>query len=269
MDSGRPDRSTGKSRGGSGNRWQRLTRPFQLWWEGGVDRSSLEARILFLSAIRDVFFVSAVVIPVGAGVFILGESGDLPVLVAIFFGYLELLAVTILTIIRLRLRELQAALVSDRFEGDILDGGDDSPVLLFLKHQSDLKRYYDQALRHSSLVFGLGVFCVLAGLVFIGISLFLLKAGKDVGVELGTAGQIITGSLGATAALLTGYVARVYLSIHRGALRSLNDFHDKLVKTHHLHFAGVLADRVSDEKTRDQANAEIAKSVPTATVAVE
>lgn len=254
---------------GSGNLWQRFARPFQLWWEGGVDRKSLEARTLFLSAVRDLFFVSAVVIPIGAGILFLRENGQPPLLAVLFLGYLEMLAVSILTIIRMRLRDLQAALVSDRFERDILDGGDASPVLLFLKHQSDLKRYYDQALRHSSLVFGLGIFCVLAGLFFIGASLFLLKSGEDVGIELGTAGQIITGSLGATAAILTGYVARVYLSIHRGALRSLNDFHDKLVKTHHLHFAGVLADRVKDENARDEANAEIARQVPTATVGVE
>ncbi|HEX5929726.1 MAG TPA: hypothetical protein VFY48_10055 [Solirubrobacterales bacterium] len=247
----------------------RFSEYFKLWRGGGNDDESLKARILFLGTIRDFgFFVIAVVIPVAAGSYAVANHGEVPLEIGLLIGYLELVWIFAVMVSRMRLRDLQATRRSQEFEDQIFKGSQDTPVVLFLKHQSDLKRYYDQALQHSSLVFFLGIFCVLAGLATIGVALYLVvQAGTESNPDQVTE-QIITGSLGAVGAILSGFVAQVYLGIHRGAIESLNDFHDKLVGTHHLHFAGVLAARVEDETTKDQAHLELVKRVPAAHLAV-
>jgi hypothetical protein len=233
---------------------------YRLWWGGRNDEESIESRLLFLGGIRDFsFLVIAAVIPLLTGAVAL-STGGISLTFGILVAYIELVSIFAVIVSRLRLRDLQATLRSQDFEEKIFGGKADTPVVLFLKHQSDLKRYYDQALQHSSLVFFLGIFCVLAGLGTIGVAFFLVRESGDEMTE-----QIVTGALGAVGAILSGFVAKVYLGIHRGAIESLNDFHDKLVQTHHLHFAGVLAARVADGTTKDQAHLELIKRMSTLT----
>lgn len=242
---------------------------FRLWRGGGNDEESIDARLLFLGTIRDLSFIAIYAIPLVAGAFVLANGSNISLTFGLLTAYLELLSIFAVVVSRMRLRDLQATRRSQEFEDRIFGGSKDTPVVLFLKHQSDLKRYYDQALQHSSLVFFLGIFCVLAGLGTIGVAAFLVAeaGGKDAGSDQMTE-QIITGALGAVGAILSGFVAKVYLGIHHGSIESLNDFHDKLVQTHHLHFAGVLAARVEDGTTRDQAHLELVKRVPASHLAL-
>ncbi|HEU4461985.1 MAG TPA: hypothetical protein VFR75_05285, partial [Solirubrobacterales bacterium] len=185
----------------------------------------------------------AVAIPGAVGLkWVLDGGMGLPFVA--LMGYLELVAVLVLMLSRLRLRDLQAELRTVEFENEILEQSEKSPILLFLKHQAELKRYYDQALQQSGLAFVLGVICVASGLAVVGAGFVLLQEGDS------TQG-IATAALAAVGALLSGFVARVYLGIHRGAVESLTGFHEKFVETHHLHVAGVFASRVEDDARKD------------------
>ena len=221
-----------------------LTRIWALWRGGQTDVASLRARIKFMGGARDLAFLFFTgVFPVFIAIKWAG-SGHIGVTFVAIMGYLELVSVLVFVVSRMRLRDLQAELRTVEFENEIRKKEDESPILLFLKHQAELKRYYDQALQQSGLAFVLGVFCVVSGLAVIAVGFLLIQDGNN-------AERIITGALAAVGAILSGFVARVYLGIHRGAVESLTGFHGKFVETHHLHIAGVFASRVDDEEARD------------------
>jgi hypothetical protein len=209
----------------------------------------LEKRIHLQTVIRNLAFIFLI------GVFptliaaLWALDGSVGVTFAAVTGYLELVAVLVFLVSRLRLRDLQAELRTAKFENEIRAEYGESPMLLFLKHQAELKRYYDQALQQSGLAFALGVFCIISGLAAIAAGFMLIHDGSDVS----DAERIVTGALAAVGAILSGFVAKVYLGIHHGAIHSLTGFHEKFVETHHLHIAGVFASRVDDEEKRDAA----------------
>jgi hypothetical protein len=237
----------------------RADQPPQIWslWRGDeTNAPSLRARIRRLVATRNLSLLFV------TGVFPLlvliwwAVSKDFSLAFAAVVGYLELAAILVFQVSRQRLRDLQAELRTVEFENEILSQDPGSQTLLFLQHQAELKRYYDQALQQNRLAFVLGVFCVVAGLAVIGLGFALVQAQS--GTE-----QIVTGTLAATGAILSGFVARVYLGIHRGAVKSVTRFHEKLVQTHHLHIAGVFVSRLESKQARDDALAALIRAAVT------
>lgn len=129
-----------------------------------------------------------------------------------------------------------------------------------------LRRYYDSTLRHNSLAFWLGVICIALG---VGISAWALwfVAGPSA-AERGPDGlgeKIVTAVLGAVAALLTNYVAVIYLKIHAAAAGNMVTLHARLVDTHRALLGNLVASRITDEKLRWNTFAEIARSVSQST----
>lgn len=221
-------------------------RIFELWRGGQPDALSLRARIKLVGLTRDWAFAFLVVVfPLFVCVW-WWINGDPGLNFIATMGYLELVSVMVFSVSRLRLRDLQAELRTVEFENEIREHSEESPILLFLKHQAELKRYYDQVLQQSGLAFVLGVICVGAGLGVVVAGFFLIQD-----TDAGNTERIVTAGLAGVGALLTGFVARVYLGIHRGAVESLNGFHGKFVETHHLHVAGVFASWLDDGPSKD------------------
>jgi hypothetical protein len=125
---------------------------------------------------------------------------------------------------------------------------------LFLSHGSDLKRYYDQALGQAKNVYYVGVASLLLGVVVVLGTLVLIATG----VTSGTRQQIVVGALGVVTALLSNYIAVVYLRMFSDTVSAMTGFHSRLVSTHHLHFANLLTTKIEDPHLRDAAFAEMA-----------
>lgn len=128
---------------------------------------------------------------------------------------------------------------------------------LFFKHQAEVKQYYDQTLRQNRQSFVLGVFCVLSGLIaVVALAVLVLVNAAP------PAMQVTIGLLGVVSALLTGFVARIYLQVYGKSSESLVSFHDRLVTTNHLHFANLLVSMISDTvATRDRTLSELVLAV--------
>ena len=125
----------------------------------------------------------------------------------------------------------------------------------FKLHQIELKKYYDQTLRHSSWIFVIGILAILFGFGIIGISIYLVinLSGSN---ELEN--KLIIASLGAIGTILSNYIASIYLKMYSETIKSLTEFHNRLVYTHHLHFGNVLASKVRDDTLRNKTLSEIA-----------
>jgi hypothetical protein len=151
----------------------------------------------------------------------------------------------------------QIAQLKERLElRGLLDQEERRAFRLFQLHSADLKRYSDLALAQRRTIFGLGVFCVLLGAGIAIAALALLSAEHGSGEE-----KILIAAMGAVGAILSNFVALVYLRMFRDTVNSMNVFHTRLVSTHRLLFSNLLAARIADSSERDKTLAMMASSV--------
>lgn len=138
---------------------------------------------------------------------------------------------------------------------------------LFQLHQIELNRYYKHTLRNSRALMAAGLLCLAVGLGIVGgttwwVARAVPQAGG--GAQAAAADWRITALvalLGAVGGILANYVAALYLKMHAAAAQALNDFHNRLVSTHHLHVANFLAAKIEDESTREAAFKAMAEEI--------
>jgi hypothetical protein len=126
---------------------------------------------------------------------------------------------------------------------------------MFQVNSSELKRYYDQALKQRALVFSLGIFCILGGFVVVGITLYIL-ANPLADAPLNE--KLVVGALGAIGGILANFIAVIFLHMFRAIVTSMVDFHNRLVLTNHIYFGNLLLARVSDSDLREQTLSKLA-----------
>jgi hypothetical protein len=125
----------------------------------------------------------------------------------------------------------------------------------FNHHQIELKRYYDQTLNQSSKIFYVGVFSIISGILLIFIFTYW--------VTLVDNDQIIIGFLGAIGSILSNYIAVIYGRMYKDTIESLNQFHNRLVTTHHLHYGALLSSQIKDKNLIDQTLSQMAINTST------
>jgi hypothetical protein len=108
-----------------------------------------------------------------------------------------------------------------------------------------LRRYYDMNLRQNRQIFVLGVCCIVAGVAVVFGTLYILNTKST-----GSIAQITTAALGGIGAILTNFVAAIYLKMNASASDNLVSFHGRLVGTHQLMLGNLLASRIDDDKLR-------------------
>lgn len=125
-----------------------------------------------------------------------------------------------------------------------------------------LRRYYDLNLGQNSRIFVVGVLCIGLGVCVIGVTLYLLSRPEE--LSHGSppfSDKLVLGLVGAIGSLLTNYVATVFLKMHSNVTTSLTDFHAKLVHTHELFLANLLASRIDNEEKREEAFAKLSVAI--------
>jgi MFS family permease len=130
---------------------------------------------------------------------------------------------------------------------------------LFKRHERELRKYYNLTLRQSRWMMTVGIVCVALGVVVVAVAGYLVvtKTGGDKWMTSAVA------ALGAMGGILTNYVAGTYLKMHAATAQAVNDFHNRLVSTHHLHVANYLVSKIETPAAReaalDKIVAELAK----------
>lgn len=132
---------------------------------------------------------------------------------------------------------------------------------LFQLHQVELDRYYRHTLFNSRILMVVGLLCLVAGLGLVGGAAWFVWKQPTAGAAATAAApgapvrQVdwIVAALAAIGGILTNYVAAMFLKMHAAASQALNDFHNRLVSTHHLHFANFLVAKIDDQKTQEAA----------------
>ena len=134
---------------------------------------------------------------------------------------------------------------------------------LFKLHDIGLKKYYDQALNQTKVIFIMGIFCMIVGFVFIGLSFYFIftNSGNNINKASLLNEKILVGVLGTASGILTNFVAVVYLKMYNETTKSFTSFHYKLVSTNHLHFVNFLLSKIEDKEIFNKALKDIATKV--------
>ncbi|MCY7944491.1 hypothetical protein MOC26_14580 [Bacillus spizizenii] len=128
---------------------------------------------------------------------------------------------------------------------------------LFKQHHLELKRYYDLNLKQNSVVFWVGIFCIALGFLFIGITIYLISGN----MLSNTQNKMIVAGTGGLAGILSNFIAAIYLKMHTSTIKSLTEFHNRFVNTHHFYFSNFLISQIKDEQKREETLANLALNI--------
>lgn len=141
----------------------------------------------------------------------------------------------------------------------VLNKDEQNAYKLFQLNSSELKRYYDQALRQRALVFALGILCISGGFIVVGVTIYVLVNS----LSQATIGEkLIVGGLGAVAGILANFIAVIFLRMFESIVTSMVKFHNRLVLTNYIYFGNLLLARVTDSKLRAETLSKLALTLP-------
>ena len=151
------------------------------------------------------------------------------------------------------IREVEFELDLQQFERSQVETKAEKTLRL---NDAQLQRYYSLNLSQNTWVFVVGIGCMILGLGLIAATLYLVT---NYAKTLDS--KIITGVLGAIGTFLTSYVAAIFLKMHSSATQHLGGFHSRLVDTHQILLASVVASRIENEELREKTMAQLALQV--------
>jgi hypothetical protein len=129
--------------------------------------------------------------------------------------------------------------------------------------QLELKRFYDQTLRQSSMIFAVGVVAmalgfaiIIATLYFVGHDFLAPATSPQDREALGE--KVVVAVLGATGGILTNFVGAMYIKMFSEIVQSVARSQSAVVATHHLHLANLLAATIGEDGLRQKTLAELA-----------
>lgn len=169
-----------------------------------------------------------------------------------FFGVLAAMlggvGLALAPVFKARLRFIENQLFDIEFEKDILKFGlrkeETRADKLLRMNQHQLRRYHELNLRQSAWVFAIGLFCILLGVVIIGITLHMVQNGKD------SQEKIVLAVIGGIGSVLTNFIGAIYLQMHAAASKSLSSFHSTLVATQQIFMANLIASHIMPDEKR-------------------
>ena len=123
-------------------------------------------------------------------------------------------------------------------------------------HNIQLEKYYSENLNQSRWIFVVGLLCILVGLGIVVATCYYVNTSTSSDTS-----KIIISILGGLSALLTDFVAALYLKMNSEISSTLRDFHSRLVDTHKILLGNLIAAKIEDRELKHQTLSEIAKEV--------
>lgn len=165
---------------------------------------------------------------------------------------------------RARLRLIEEDIQDTEFEIDLL-GLKATPEekraeKLLRMNQHQLRRYYNLNLSQNMWIFAVGILCIFLGVLIIALTVYVLVSpGSRASLELEE--KMVLGILGGVGAILTDYVAAIYLKMHSALSESLTAFQSKLVSTNTQFLANLIASRIENDEKREDTLTKLALSM--------
>lgn len=124
---------------------------------------------------------------------------------------------------------------------------------LFLLNEQGLQRYYRFNRTNARWALILAAICVATGLGITYMALALMTGGKVSGEA-----DVLVAIVGAAGTIMVNVVAAVVLRMQGSIWANVNSFHERLVRTHEMFLAHVIAAEIADEDKRNDTLSAIA-----------
>ena len=123
---------------------------------------------------------------------------------------------------------------------------------MFKMNQKELMRYYDMNLAQTKFLSGLGIMMIIFGIVIVVVSL-VMYVYTDADKTLLTVGNI--------SGILINFVGAVFIRMYTHNVEAAVKFHAKFAESNNLLLANSIANKIEDEKLREETLSEIAKDI--------
>jgi Na+/melibiose symporter-like transporter len=163
--------------------------------------------------------------------------------------------------LKARIRLHEAHILDHQFERDILIQAPTTSEIradkLLRMNQQQLRRYYEMNLQQNTWVFVVGLGCLVLGVGVIAVTFYMLAQVRgDHASE-----QAVIAVVGGLGAILSNFVAAIYLRIHALNAQSTSEFHTTLVQMQQIFLANLIAASVSPADSRSQTFAKLSLSM--------
>lgn len=123
---------------------------------------------------------------------------------------------------------------------------------MFRMNQKELMRYYDMNLAQTKFLSGLGITMIIFGVLIVAASLYMytsLDADKVL---------LLVGSL---SGIVVDFIGAIFIKMYTENIEAAVKFHAKFAESNNLLLANSIANKIEDDKIREDTLSEISKSI--------
>lgn len=123
---------------------------------------------------------------------------------------------------------------------------------MFRMNQKELMRYYDMNLAQTKFLSGLGIIMIIFGISIVVASLYMYKSLDSDRVIL---------FVGSLSGIVVDFIGAIFIKMYTKNIEAAVKFHAKFAESNNLLLANSIANKIDDDKTREDTLSEISKSI--------
>lgn len=123
---------------------------------------------------------------------------------------------------------------------------------MFRMNQKELMRYYDMNLAQTKFLSGLGIMMIIFGILIVAASLYMYIS-MDADKVL-----LFVGSL---SGIVVDFIGAIFIKMYTKNIEAAVKFHAKFAESNNLLLANSIANKIEDDKIREDTLSEISKSI--------
>ncbi|WMI82237.1 TRADD-N-associated membrane domain-containing protein [Anaerotignum sp. MB30-C6] len=123
---------------------------------------------------------------------------------------------------------------------------------MFRMNQKELMRYYDMNLAQTKFLSGLGITMIIFGILIVSTSLYMYMS-MDADKVL-----LFVGSL---SGIIVDFIGTIFIKMYTENIEAAVKFHSKLAESNNLLLANSIANKIENEKIREDTLSEISKNI--------
>lgn len=123
---------------------------------------------------------------------------------------------------------------------------------MFRMNQKELMRYYDMNLTQTKFLSGLGIMMIIFGILIVVASLYLYTSLNSDKVLL---------FVGSLSGIVVDFIGAIFIKMYTKNIEAAVKFHAKFAESNNLLLANSIANKIDDDKLREETLSEISKNI--------
>lgn len=123
---------------------------------------------------------------------------------------------------------------------------------MFRMNQKELMRYYDMNLAQTKFLSGLGIMLIISGILIVAASLYMYMSLVSDRVLL---------FVGSLSGIVVDFIGTIFIKMYTKNIEAAVKFHAKFAESNNLLLANSIANKIDDDKIREDTLSEISKSI--------